>query len=357
MKIFDEMEKRGHEELIFNYFKDVDLKMIISLHDTTMGKTIGGLRMSRYKSDMEAVIESLRLSQGMTYEAATAETDSGGGSAILIGNPGTDKNEAYLRAVGRFVESLKGKLILSPDLGTESLDFKHIQRETNNTIFNEDIQDNTKSTAQITAYGVYWGIKACAKHVFGSSDLSGRSFAVQGVGNVGRFVVEYLKRENTTIYISDLVYDNLKEVEDKYPDIQVVKPSTILFMDTDFVIPCAVGSVLNKENISLLQSKVIAGPALNIFSDDDLIESLHRMGIIYAPAFLLAAGDLFLLDKNLKLGSVSENMEGTKIIYNLLRDILQRASDLGVSPYRMAMEYAMERYRQIKSINHILCCG
>jgi len=355
MNIFDEMESRDHEELIFNYFNDVDLKMIISLHDTTLGKTIGGLRMNRYKSENDAIIDSLRLSETMTYQGAAVEIDSGGGSAILMGDPKTGKTEAYLRAVGRFVESLKGKLIVSPDLGTEAEDFVHIQRETDYTIFGDDIRDTTKPTAQITAYGVYWGIKACAKQIFGTADLSGRTFAVQGLGNVGKHLVDYLKKENTRLYVSDLIYDNIKEVEDKHPDVQVVKPSEILFIEADFVVPCAVGSIFNQENIDLLHCKVIAGSAMNIFEDEELVETIFKKGIIYAPAFLIAAGDLFLLDKNLKLGCVEEKLEGAKIVYNVLSGILQRASDMGISPYRLTKEDAMSRYRQIKLINHILC--
>jgi len=355
MKIFEEMEKRDHEELIFNYFKDVDLKMIISLHDSTLGKTIGGLRMSEYTSDMEAIIDSLRLSQIMTYQGATAETDSGGGSAIILGNPKTNKTEPYLRAVGRFVESLKGRLILSPDLGTEALDFKHIQKETDNTIFSEEIGENTKPTAKITACGVYWGIKACAKHTFGTSELDGRTFAIQGVGNVGKYVVEYLKQENTKIYISDLVYDNIKEVEDKYTDIEVLKPSSLLFMESDFLVPCAVGSIINQDNYTLLRSKIIAGSALNIFSSDDLIEKIYQLGILYAPSFLIAAGDLFLMDRNLKLGDIEKKLDRTQIIYNRLLDILQRSADQGISPHRLAKEDAMERSRKIDSIKNILC--
>lgn len=355
MKIFEEMEKRDHEEVIFNYFKDVDLKMIISLHDTTLGKTVGALRMSRYDRDMDATIESLRLSRIMTYQAATAEIDSGGGSAILIGNPTTDKTEAYLRAVGRFVESLKGKLIVSPDLGTEAQDFKHIHRETDHTIFGNEIKDNTRPTAQITAYGVYWGIKACAKQMFGTSDLAGRTFAIQGLGNVGKFLVDYLKQEDTKLFVSDLVYDNIKEVEDKHPDVEMVKPSAILIMDTDFVVPCAVGSVFSHDNIDFLRCKVIAGSALNIFSDETLPDKVHQKGILYAPAFLVASGDLFLLEQNLKLSPVEEKLEAVKVIYNVLLDIFQRAEDLGVSPSQLAIKDAMERYKRIDCIKNILC--
>jgi leucine dehydrogenase len=356
MRIFEEMEKRDHEEVIFNYFKDVDLKMVISLHDTTPGKAIGGLRMNEYASDMEAFIESLRLSQIMTYQGATTETDSGGGSALILGNPKSDKTEAYLRAVGRFVESLKGQLILSPDLGTDARDFKHIRRETDNTIFSgEEMSDNAKPTAQITAYGVYWGIKACAKHKFGTSELEGRSFAVQGLGNVGTYLVDYLKQEKTTVYVSDLVYDNIKEVQDKHPEVEVLKPSTLLFMQTDFLVPCAVGSIIDHDNIDLLRCQVIAGSALNIFSHEELIEKVYEKGILFAPPFLIAAGDLFLLDKHLKLGSIEKKLERTQIIYNRMLDIFQRAEDQGISPYQLAKQDAMERSRKIDIIKNILC--
>lgn len=356
MKLFEEMEKRGHEEVIFNYFEDVDLKMIISLHDTTLGRTVGGLRMNnRYKSDMDAVVESLRLSQVMTYQGATAETDSGGANALLLGDPNTDKNEAYFRAVGRFVESLKGRLIIAPDLGTDADDFRYIQRETDHTIFGENIRDNTKPAARIAASGVYWGIKACAKSIFGTSELAGRSFVVQGLGTVGKNIVDYLKGEKTRVYVSDLVYDNIKEVEDKYPDVEILKPSEVLYRECDFLVPCAVGSIINNDNIDKLKCKVIAGSAYNIFSHEELIEVVFKKGILYAPVFLIAAGDLFLLDKNLKLGSVEKNRERTRIIYGMMLDILNRASEKGISPYELAKSDAVKRYSEIDRINNILC--
>lgn len=356
MKLFEEMEKCGHEELIFNNFKDVGLKMIVSLHDSTLGKTIGGLRMNnRYKSDIDAVIESLRLSEVMTYQAATADVDSGGANALLLGDPKTDKNEAYFRAVGRFVESLKGKMIIAPDLGTDAQDFKYIQRETGHTIFGLEVEDKERPAARITANGLYWGIKACAKKVFDTPDLAGRSFAVQGLGDVGKNIVDYLKKENTTLYVSDLVYDNIKEVEDKYPDVNVLKPEEILYVDADFLVPCAVGSIIDEHNIDKLKCKIIAGSAYSIFTQEELIDTVSKKGILYAPVFIIAAGELFLLDRNLKLRSTEKCLEETEIIYHILLDILYRAADQGIAPHHLAREEAMKRYREIDRINNILC--
>jgi len=311
--------------------------------------------MSQYNSDMDAIIDSLKLSQIMTYQSATAEIDSGGASVILIGDPKNDKNEPYFRALGRYVESLRGKLFILPDLGTDSQDFIYIQRETDYTIFEHDITKKTKPSAEVTASGVYWGIKACAKRAFGTSDLAGRSFAVQGIGSVGKHVVHYLKQENTIVYISDLVYDNMKEMEDKYPDIEVLKPEDILYQEADFFVPCAKGDMINIKNIDKLKCKVIAGSAQNIFADEALIQEFHQRDILYAPDFVISGGDLFLLDNHLKLVSPEKAQEETKIIYSVLLDILQRAHIKGVPPYEIAQEDAMDRYRKIDLINNILC--
>jgi len=361
MKIFEEMEQRGHEELIFNYVDDVDLKMIISLHDTTLGKTLGGVRMGEYDSDADAIEETLRLSQIMTYQSATADIDCGGGSVVLWGDRQNQKSEAYFRAVGRLIESLKGRIVVSPDLGTDSQDFKYIQRETENTIFRSQQEESSADSgdtflsAEVTALGVYWGIKACAKSAFGSDDLSGRSFAVQGLGKVGRALVDCLKQENTSLAVTDIVYDNIKQVQDTYPDVQSVRPEEILYRECDFLVPCAVSSIIDREALNKLRCRVIAGSAYNIFTDEKLLDEVHGKGILYAPDFVISAGDLLLLDRNLKLGNLERAREETKIIYNYLLDLLYRSAQEKVPPYKLAMRDAMERYRKIDQIKNILC--
>ena len=191
--------------------------------------------------------------------------------------------------------------------------------------------------------------------IFGTSDLSGRSFTIQGVGNVGKYIVDYLKKENTEIFISDLVYDNIKEVEDKYPDVNILKPNEVLSHRTDFLVPCAVSGVINPDNIDSLNCKVIAGSAYNIFTHESLIERVFKQNILYAPVFLIAAGELFLLDKNLKLDLDERETKDTKIIYKLLLDILQRAAAKKVPPFEIAKADAMNRYKKIDQIKNILC--
>ena len=109
--IFETIAKTGHEQVVFCHNKDAGLKAIIAVHNTVLGPALGGLRMWPYKSEAEALNDVLRLSRGMTYKNAVAGLNLGGGKAVIIGDPATDKSEALFRAFGRFVNSLNGRYI------------------------------------------------------------------------------------------------------------------------------------------------------------------------------------------------------------------------------------------------------
>ena len=66
----------------------------------------------------------------MTYKSAAAGLDLGGGKAVIIGDPATDKTEALIRAYGRFVDALGGRYITAEDVGTTQADMDLIRRET-----------------------------------------------------------------------------------------------------------------------------------------------------------------------------------------------------------------------------------
>ena len=91
--IFDSMNKRGHEEVVFCHEQDTGLKAIIAIHNTTIGPALGGCRMWNYPTEEEALTDVLRLSRGMSYKAAIAGLNLGGGKAVIIGNAKTDKTE------------------------------------------------------------------------------------------------------------------------------------------------------------------------------------------------------------------------------------------------------------------------
>src|SRR3954471_13659146 len=119
MGTFEVMAKHGeHEQVLFCNNKEMGLKAIIAIHNTGLGPALGGTRMWNYKTEDEALIDVLRLSKGMTYKAAAAGLNLGGGKAVIMGDPKTQKSEALFRAFGQFVNSLNGKYITAEDVGT-----------------------------------------------------------------------------------------------------------------------------------------------------------------------------------------------------------------------------------------------
>ena len=69
MKIFKELNSRGHEQIAFFNDPYSGLKGIVAIHNTTLGPALGGCRMWNYRNEEEAIIDVLRLSKGMTYKA------------------------------------------------------------------------------------------------------------------------------------------------------------------------------------------------------------------------------------------------------------------------------------------------
>ena len=100
------MQNRGHEEVVFCNDKETGLKAIIAVHNTTIGPALGGCRMWKYESEADALKDVLRLSRGMSYKAAIAGLNLGGGKAVIIGDSKIDKNEILFRSFGRFVQGI-----------------------------------------------------------------------------------------------------------------------------------------------------------------------------------------------------------------------------------------------------------
>src|SRR5919107_6291937 len=111
-----------HEQVVFANDPATGLKAVIAIHSTALGPALGGTRFHAYASTADAVKDVLNLSRGMSYKAALAGLDLGGGKAVIIGDPAKVKSEPLLRAYGRHVQSLGGRYYTACDVGTFSED-------------------------------------------------------------------------------------------------------------------------------------------------------------------------------------------------------------------------------------------
>lgn len=354
MSVFEMMDEYGHEQLAFCYDHFSGLRAIIAIHDTTLGPALGGTRMWNYRTEAAAIKDALRLSRSMTYQTAVADCDTGGGKAVLWGDPMADKNEAYFRAFGRFIAGLNGRFITYADLGTDERDMRYIRRETSHVAPFVRGGGGDGDGAHITAYGVFFGMKACCKALFGTGSLSGKKVLIQGVGEVGSHLATYLHREGAKIVISDITYDAMKRVLDRIPEAEILRPETVISYPCDIFSPCAFGSVITRGNVDSFRCKIIAGAAYDILESDDVAEILHERGILCAPDFVISAGELFQSADRLQPISLEESLKRAEKIYDLMLAVLDISKRERISPLRAARRMAVERIRKISEIKSIL---
>jgi leucine dehydrogenase len=348
--IFDQLTTYDHENIVFCQDNHTGLKAIIAIHNTVLGPGLGGTRVWNYASDAEAINDVLRLSRGMTYKAAISGLNLGGAKAVIIGDAKTIKTEALMRKFGRFVENLHGKYITAEDVNTTTKDMEYVHMETKNVVGLPESMGGGGDPSPVTAYGVYMGLKASAKHVWGNDGLAGKKIAVQGIGKVGGHLLERLHNEGAKLIISDINEEVLAKYS-KELGATVVSGDEIYSQDVDIFAPCALGAILNTENISKLKCQVIAGAANNQLADENVHgPMLVEKGIAYAPDFLINAGGLI----NVYQEYIGYNREtafrNTEHIYNVTLDIYKAAAAKNIHTQRAAIELAEKRIADIQSV-------
>ena len=342
MEYFELMTKYEHEQVVFCYDRSVNLKAIIAIHDTTLGPALGGLRMWSYKTEEEAVRDVLRLSKGMTYKAAVAGLNLGGGKAVIIGNPKTDKSEALFRTFGRFVDSLGGKYITAEDVGTNVSDIEFVRMETQYVTGIDAAQGGSGDPSPVTALGVYGGIKACVEAITGKSSLKGIKIAIQGCGNVGHNLIELLHRDKAELFVSEIDSEKLNKIVETFK-VTPVTDQEIFGIDALVFAPCALGSILNDETIPRFKFKIIAGAANNQLADEKKHgHMIHDKGIIYAPDYVINAGGLINVYNEIQGYNRDKALREARNIYHIVKEVL-RISKAENIPTNVASNKIAER--------------
>ena len=349
--VFAEASVLGHEQVVFCHDQPTGLKAIIGIHNTVLGPSLGGTRMWNYASEEEALIDVLRLSRGMTYKAAISGLNLGGGKAVIIGDPAQLKNEAFLRRFGKFVDSLGGKYITAEDMNMKTSDMEYIGMETNHVTGLPVEMGGSGDPSPVTAYGVYVGMKAAAAKAFGTDSLKNRRVSVQGVGQVGMYLVEHLTKEGAEVFITDINEAKLAKVSGE-TGAKVVGMDEIYDLDVDIYAPCAMGATVNDDTIARLNCQVIAGAANNQLADEVRHGNmLIDKGMIYAPDFVINAGGIINISSELK-GTYNKKQaySWTEKIYDTCTNILNKAADEGIPSQEAAMLLAEQRINDIGKI-------
>jgi leucine dehydrogenase len=350
MLTFELIEKHGeHEQVVFCHDKDCGLKAIIAVHNTTLGPALGGTRMWPYKTEEDALVDVLRLSKGMTYKAAAAGLNLGGGKAVIIGDPKKDKTEAMFRTFGAYVNSLNGKYITAEDVGTTVHDMAYIFMETPYVTGIPVSFGGSGDPSPFTAHGVLMGIKASVKDKLKTDSLKDVRVAVQGLGNVGHHLVEYLIKEGAVVTVADIDKDRVQKATQKF-GVTAVDPDAIATSECDVFAPCALGAVINDQTISKLRCKIVAGGANNQLAEHRHGDALLELGILYAPDYVINAGGLMNVFVELEGYSRERAFEKTSQVYDNLMQVFQISHQERIATHRAADRLAEKRIRSIGSL-------
>lgn len=354
MGIFDEMQKHGHEQVIFLQNRSTKLKAIIAIHDTTAGPALGGCRMRPYETEEEMLFDVLRLSRGMTYKCAIADVDNGGGKCVVWGDPEKDKSNEMFRALGKFVDGLGGRFYTGTDVGTYPEDFVQAKRETPYIVGVPVAYGGSGDSSIPTAEGVMHGIHATAQWLWNHADVRGKTFAIQGLGKVGAKVAKMLADEGARVVVADVVESNVTRVKELIPEAIVTTPDGIFDVECDMFIPCALGAIINDHTIPRLHCKAIVGSANNQLLDEARHGAmLKERGILYAPDYLVNAGGLIQVADELHGANHERVMAKTKAIYNTLLEIYKTADERDLPISIAANQLVEERLAIVADIKTI----
>jgi phenylalanine dehydrogenase len=343
--LFDQMAE--HEQVVFCNDPSTGLRAIIAIHNTTLGPALGGCRMQPYESVNDALEDALRLSKGMSYKCAAADVDFGGGKAVIIGDPKTDKSPELFRAFGQFVDSLGGRFYTGTDMGTTMDDFIHALKETNCIVGVPEAYGGGGDSSIPTAEGVLYGIKATNKVLFGNDDLGGVSYAVQGLGKVGFKVASGLLEAGANLLVTDINNESICAIE-KYANstpgtVKIVASEDIYSQEADVFVPCAFGGVINDNTINQFKVKAIAGSANNQLLHESHGKQLKEKGILHAPDYIINSGGLIQVADELYGVNHERVLAKTKHIYDAILEVYKLAEADGVCTMESANKMCEKR--------------
>ncbi|HEX2039935.1 MAG TPA: Glu/Leu/Phe/Val dehydrogenase dimerization domain-containing protein [Acidimicrobiales bacterium] len=311
---------------------------IVSIHSTVLGPALGGVRFRPYPSEEAALQDVLRLSRAMTYKAAVAGLDYGGGKAVIVGDPHAADRRERLAAFARCVDSLGGRYLTAEDVGTTQADMDFVRTI---TPYVTGTSQGSGDPSPPTALGVFCAMTATAEALWGSADLAGRHVVVQGVGKVGRALVGHLLAAGCRVTVAD-VDPAATAVE----GVEVVDPARAHAVPCDVFSPCALGGVLSPATIPELACAAVVGSANNQLADDACADRLAGRGVLYVPDYVANAGGIVNIAEEPDGYDRARAEAAVRRIHDTVLRVLAEADREGVTPLVAATRLAEERLRR-----------
>lgn len=339
--IFD---RAKHETVVFGQDEHSGLRAIVAVYSTALGPALGGTRFYPFESEEAALADVLQLAKAMAYKNALAGLPHGGGKAVIIGDPAIDKSPELLRAYGRLVQSLGGRYITACDVGTYVADMDVVAETCRFVTGRSEASGGAGDSSVLTAFGVYRGMLAAAKHRWGASGLGGRRIGIVGVGKVGRHLIELAIEEDADVVATDVDPTARDWVRTNFGDVSLLDDAeAVATADLDILAPCALGGTITDDNVDSIAAEVICGAANNQLAHEGLDRRLLERGVLYCPDYVVNSGGVIQVSDELHGFDFQRAKAKTAQIYDTVLEVIAVATTEGVTPTEAANRLAEAR--------------
>jgi glutamate dehydrogenase (NAD(P)+) len=330
--------------------------------------TKGGLRFSTTVNEDE----TMALAALMTYKCAVVDVPFGGAKGGIKIDKSRFSDAEIERITRRYTYELikKGFLgpgadVPAPDYGTGAREmgwildtYRQLESDLNAEacVTGKPIpQGGVRGRTEATGRGVYFGISEACKNKEDMKELGlepgleGKTFVIQGLGNVGYYAAKYLIEGGAKMVgvaeIEGSIYDANGIDLEKLMEYRKEEGTIIGFEDTtelddntkvleakcDILIPAALENQINDKNAPNIQAKII-GEAANGPTTASAHKTLKEKGALIIPDNYLNAGGVtvsyFEWLKNLshvRFGRMEKRFEENS--YRRILSVIENISD------------------------------
>ena len=313
---------------------------------TALGPALGGTRFYPYDPTRTAALaDVLDLSKAMAYKNALAGLDHGGGKAVIIGDPATDKSEPLLRAYGRFLEGLGGRYITACDVGTYVADMDVVA---DGVALGHRPQRRARRGRRLQRAH---RVRRVPGHARRGPPLLGRRHAGRAAGRdrrrrQGRQAPRRPRRRRRCRPRRHRRRPGRPRLGAPAPPRRRRSSTTrrrSCGEDIDVYAPCALGHAIDDDVAEALRATIVCGGANNQLAHDRIDNRLAERGIVFCPDYLVNAGGVIQVADELHGFSFERAKAKAAGIYDATLDVLRLARAEGVTPVEAADRLAEQR--------------